>query len=110
MYISRMTYEEFKRHVGKAGLTIRAFADLLKLNPASISNYAKTGEVPSHLAVIIVLLSELAEHKIDFREVLSKADIAPKKARGAGKGKFGGDPQDLLFDVPLTPATSGETK
>jgi hypothetical protein len=105
-----MTYDEFKRQVGKAGLTIRAFADLLKLKPASISNYAKTGEIPSHLAVIIVLLSELAERRIDYKEVLSKADIAPKKARGAGKGKFGGDRQELLFDVPLTPKTSGETK
>jgi hypothetical protein len=105
-----MTYDEFKRHVGKAGLTIRAFADLLKLKPASISNYAKTGDIPSHLAVIIVLLAELAERGIDYKEVLSKADIAPKKARGAGKGKFGGDRQELLFDVPRTPKTSGETK
>jgi len=105
-----MTYGEFKRHVGKAGLTIREFAELLKLNPGSISNYAKTGEIPSHLAIIIVLIAEMAERRIDYREVLAKADIAPKKTRGAGKGKFGGDRQDLLFDVPLTPKTSGETK
>jgi hypothetical protein len=107
---SNMIYDEFKRHVGKAGLTIRAFADLLKLKPASISNYSKTGKVPSHLAVIIVLLAEMAEHRIDYREVLSRADIAPKKARGAGKGKFAGDPQDLLFDISPTRKTSGETK
>ena len=105
-----MTYDEFKRHVGKAGLTIRAFAELLKLNPASISNYAKTGEVPSHLAVIAVLLAELAERKVNYKEALDKADIAPKKARGVGKGKFGGDRQNLLFDVLLTRTSSGETK
>jgi len=105
-----MTYDEFKRHVGKAGLTIREFADLLKLNPGSISNYAKTGEIPSHLAIIIVLVAEMAERKINYREVLSKADITPKKTRGAGKGKFGGDRQNLLFDVPLTRKIPGETK
>jgi hypothetical protein len=105
-----MTYDEFKRHVGKAGLTIRAFAELLKLNPASISNYAKSGDVPSHLAVIVVLLAEFAERKINYREILNKADIAPKKTRGAGKGKFGGDPQSSLFDDLLKPASSGETK
>lgn len=109
MYIFRMIYDEFKRHVGKAGLTIRAFAALLKLNPASISNYAKTGEVPSHLAVIVVLLAELAEQKINYRDVLAKADIAPKKTRGAGKGKFGGDRQDSLFDV-LPQSSSGVAK
>lgn len=105
-----MTYDEFKRHVGKAGLTIRSFAGLVKLNPASISNYAKTGEVPSHLAVIAVLLAELAEQKVNFKDVLAKADIAPKKARGAGKGKFGGDRQNSLFVDLLTQTSSGATK
>jgi len=105
MYYFPMTYDEFKRHMGKAGLTIRAFAELLRLNPASISNYSKTGVVPSHLAVIVVLLGELAELKVNYKEVLAKADIAPKKARGAGKGKFGGDRQNLLFDA-LLPRTS----
>ena len=110
MYIFSMTYDEFKRHVGKAGLTIRAFAELIKLNPASISNHSKTGEIPSHLGIIAVLLAELAERRVDFKEVMDKIDIAPKKARGAGKGKFGGDRQDLLFDASLTRRTSGESR
>lgn len=105
-----MTYDEFKRHMGKAGLTIRAFAELLRLNPVSISNYSKTGEVPSHLAVIVVLLGELAEQKVNYREVLAKADFAPKKARGAVKGKFGGDRQNMLFDTQLMQTSSGVTK
>lgn len=102
-----MTYDEFKRHVGKAGLTIRAFADLLKLNPASVSNHAKSGEVPSHLAIIALLLAELAERKVNFREILDKAEIVGKKPRGAGKGKFGGNPQNLLFAVLPSQASSG---
>lgn len=88
-----MTYEEFQRQIGKAGLTIRQFAELVKMNRVSLSNYGKKGEVPSHLAVIAALLGEMGERKIDFREVLSKIDIAPKKPRGAGIGRFGGDKQ-----------------
>lgn len=92
--ISAMTYEEFQRQIGKAGLTIRQFAELVKMNRISLSNYGKKGEVPSHLAVIAALLGEMAERKIEYREVLSRIDIAPKKPRGAGIGKFGGDKHD----------------
>ena len=91
-----MTYEEFHRQIGKAGLTIRQFAELVKMNRISVSNYGKKGEVPSHLAVIAALLGEMAEQKIDYRAVLSGIDIVPKKPRGAGIGKFGGDKQEDL--------------
>lgn len=92
-----MTYEEFHRQIGKAGLNIRQFAELVKMNRISLSNYGKKGEVPSHLAVIAALLGEMAERRINYREVLSRIDIAPKKPRGAGKaGKFGGDKQNDL--------------
>ncbi len=93
-----MTYDEFHRHVGKAGLTIREFADLVKMNRISLSNCSKKGEVPSHIAVIVALLGEMAERKIDFRDVLSRIDISPKKPRGAGRpGTFGGSKQNSLF-------------
>ena len=95
--IRSMTYVEFQRHVGKAGLTIKAFAELIRMNRISLSNYAKQGEVPSHLAVIAALLGEMADRGIDYRAVLSRIDIAPKKPRGAGKnGRFGGDPEREL--------------
>lgn len=81
-----MTYEEFRRQLGKAGLTTKNFAELVKLNSNSITNYAKKGEVPSHLAVIAALLGEMAERKIDFRDVLSRIEIEPNKPRGAGFG------------------------
>jgi len=58
------------------------------MNPNSVTNYAKSGEVPSHLAVIAALLGEMAERKIDFRTVLSKIEIEHKKPRG-GAGRFG---------------------
>lgn len=86
-----MKYEEFRRNLGKARLTTKEFAELLRLNRSSITNCSQRGVVPSHLAVIAVLLGEMAEHRIDFRGVLSKVEIAPKKARGGQlKGNFAG--------------------
>lgn len=96
--IALMTYDEFQRHVGKAGLTIKAFAELMGMNRVSVSNLAKKGEVPTHLAVIAALLGEMADKGIDFREVLSRIDISPKKPRGAGRhGQFGGSKQGNMF-------------
>lgn len=93
-----MNYEEFQRQLGKAGLNMREFAELLKMNRNSISNYAKTGVVPAHLAVISALLGTMADNKIDFRPVLANLDIEEKKPRGgAAKGRFGGTRQADLF-------------
>lgn len=85
-----MTYEEFKRQLGKAGLTAKDFADLVKLNPNSITNYAQAGEVPPHLAIIVALMGEMAENSLDFRPALSKIKIEQTKTRGSPKGHFGG--------------------
>jgi hypothetical protein len=70
----------------------------LKLNPNSITNYARSGQVPSHLAVIVSLMGEMADHGLDYRTVLSKIDIEPNRPRGAGiHGQFGGDKKVDLF-------------
>jgi hypothetical protein len=103
-----MTYAEFQRQIHKAGLSLLQFAELTKMNRISLSNQKKKGDVPSHWAVIAVLLGEMAERQIDFREILSRIEIAPKKPRGGGiNGKFGGDKQrdlDLeLFERDGTP-------
>ncbi len=92
-----MTYDEFQRHLGKAGLNVRQFAAMVKMNRISLSNYGKKGEVPSHLAVIAALLGEMADRGIDFKATLDRIEIVPKKPRGAGIGKFGGNKQEDLF-------------
>lgn len=92
-----MTYEEFQRQLGKAGISVKEFAGLLGMNRNSITNCSVRGEVPSHLAVIAVLMAEMAEYQLDFKKALSRIDIAPKKPRGGGlTGKFGGSPQASL--------------
>ncbi|MNI48158.1 hypothetical protein D3C81_689510 [compost metagenome] len=86
-----MTYEEFRRQLGKAGLSVKAFAGLIKQNPNSISNHAVQGDVPPHIAVIAALMAEMAERGIDYRTVLTRIDFSPCKPRGgSGKGKFRG--------------------
>lgn len=95
-----MTYDEFKRQIGKAGLTIHSFSELVKMNRVSLSNYAKQGNVPSHLAVIATLLGSMADGETDFRAALLHVEITPKKPRGAGVGKFGGDKQKSLELFP----------
>jgi transcriptional regulator with XRE-family HTH domain len=95
-----MTYSAFLVDLGKAGLTVRAFADLLGMNRNSVSNYARADEVPRHLALTAALFAEMNVQGLDFRAVAQRIDMAPKKPRGAAKpGRFGGERQDQLeFD------------
>lgn len=67
-----MPYSEFQRLIGKAGLTIKEFAELLKMNPNSLTNYHKRGEIPSHIAIIISLISNMKDQGLDFYEVFEK--------------------------------------
>ncbi len=94
---AKMLYAEFLALLGKAGLSVRAFAELIGMNPNSISNYARTGELPTHLALIAVLLVGVGELGGDYRQIMSKVEVMPKKPRGGGRrGHFGGDRQTNL--------------
>lgn len=90
--IVAMTYDEFRRQLGKAGLTVKGFAQLIKQTPNSITNYAAHGDVPSHLAVIAALMGDMAESGLDFRATLARIQFEPNKPRGGvEKGHFGGN-------------------
>ena len=92
-----MTYDEFIGELGKAGLSVRGFADLLAMRPNSVSNNAKRGEVPSHLAIIAALLAEMRIRGVPYEPVFSHLDLNKKKPRGGVKSrKFGGDKQQQL--------------
>lgn len=92
-----MLYTEFLAELGKAGLSVRAFAELIGMNPNSISNYARAGEIPTHLALITVLVVGINELGGNYRQVMSKVGVTPKKPRGgARRGHFGGDRQTDL--------------
>jgi transcriptional regulator with XRE-family HTH domain len=93
-----MTYDDFSAELGKAGLSVRAFADLVGMNRNSVSNYARGCTVPRHLAVIAALLAEMNLQGIAFRPVIERIEMTPKKRRGAAtkSGRFGGDKQGRL--------------
>ncbi|RCW66225.1 XRE family transcriptional regulator [Pseudorhodoferax soli] len=92
-----MTYDAFLVELALAGLSVRAFAELIGMNKNSVSNYAGVGRVPTHLAVIARLLSELKGRGIGFDDVLARIERTPKKPRGAARpGRFGGDKQEQL--------------
>lgn len=70
-----MTYRDFKRHLGKAGLTVNEFAALLHVQPSSISNYAKKAAVPQAHAIIAVALGDAGDRNIDFRETFARYGV-----------------------------------
>ena len=67
-----MPYTEFQRLIGKAGLSIKEFAALLDMKPNSITNYSKQGVVPTHIAVIIALISTMKDEGLDFYPIFEK--------------------------------------
>lgn len=77
-----MKYEAFCEELRQVGLSGRAFARLLKLNPNSIPNYKARGEVPSHLAVIASLIRALYDAGVDYEAVIARVPIEKKAPRG----------------------------
>jgi transcriptional regulator with XRE-family HTH domain len=94
-----MPYSDFLAELQKAGLSVRAFAELIGMNPNSLSNYARCGELPTHISLIAVLVVGISEMGGDYRQIMSKVPLTPKRPRGgARQGRFGGDPQqDMDF-------------
>jgi lambda repressor-like predicted transcriptional regulator len=95
-----MRYRDFLTELRKAGLSVRAFAKLIGMNPNSVSNYASIGEVPKHLSVIAALLAEMSIQGIAFRPAVERVNSNPQRPRGRGRpGRFGGDKQEQFsFD------------
>lgn len=92
-----MSYPDFLAELHKIGLSVRAFAKLIGMNPNSLSNYASHGELPAHIALITVLVVGVAEKGGDYRKIMSKVILTPKRPRGSAKrGRFGGDPQQAM--------------
>jgi hypothetical protein len=84
-----MRYEQFQQAVEDAGISLREFAGLLKLNPNSVTNYKQRRDVPSHLGVIALLILELVRHNIDYRPIIRRANVKAKAPRGSIRTAFG---------------------
>ena len=94
-----MPYADFLAELERAGLSVRSFAELIGMNPNSITNYACRGELPQHIALVAVLVAELSTRGLDYQIAIAK--VAPtRKPRGAARrGQFGGDRQ-VHLDLP----------
>jgi len=68
-----MEYDVFKAELKRAKLSVKAFAEILNMNPTSITNYRRIGSVPKHLATIAVLIAALTERGISYEEIIEKA-------------------------------------
>lgn len=82
-----MEYKELVRNIGKAGLTVKEFAELIKAKPNSITNLKAKGEVPKNLAIISVFLGELVDKGLAYTYLFEKLDLQEQKARRDGKDK-----------------------
>ena len=92
-----MTYDDFLGELNKAGLSVKCFADLLGMQPNSVSNNRRRGEVPIHLALIASLIAEMSACHIDYEPVMSRVHPVKKRPRGAAiGGRFAGDKQATL--------------
>ncbi len=91
-----MQYVQFIAELERASLSVRSFADLIGMNPNSITNYSARGYVPQHIALVAVLVAEMAVLRLDYCKTIAR--VAPmKKPRGATRrGYFGGDRQASL--------------
>ncbi len=78
-----MNYKEFKRHMGKAGLLNREFANLIGVHEKTISNMSQKDRVPNHMAALVVLMGLLADKHIPFKKELQGLGL--KKADPRGK-------------------------
>ena len=76
-----MNYEELKRNIRKAGLDIKDFAELIKVNPNSITNLKSKKKIPKNIGIIAVLLGEMKEAKLPFKDLLNSLDLEEQKAR-----------------------------
>lgn len=92
-----MSYSDFLLEIQTVNLGVRAFAELIGMNPNSLSNYARQGELPTHIALIAVLVVGVAQRGGDYRQIMSRIALTPKRPRGSAKrGRFGGNPQQAM--------------
>ena len=76
-----MDYEELTRNIAKAGLDIKEFAELIKANPNSITNLKSKKKVPKNIGIIAVLLGEMKEANLPFKDYLNSLKLEEQKAR-----------------------------
>lgn len=74
MYKDRkMTYKEFQISLLELNLNIKDFAQILGMNPNSITNYKLKGYMPLQLSIIINLMLEMKKNYINYEDIINEA-------------------------------------
>jgi len=68
-----MTYKEFQIALIELNLNIKDFAQILGMNPNSITNYKLKGIIPLQLAILINLMKEMHRNNLDYLDVIEKS-------------------------------------
>ena len=94
-----MDYTEFKRHLGKAGLSVNQFAGYLGIKPSAVSNHCKDSNVPRGYAIAVVLMGDARDRGADFETTLRRfgiySDIPGQNVRSIRSArKFGKKPAE----------------
>lgn len=93
-----MTYDDFSRYLGKAGITAKEFALLLKKHPNSVTNNAQKKHIPNELGVIAALIGEMAKNNIEFKNIIEGLELNKRKPRGTVEtGNFGSTSKTSLI-------------
>lgn len=74
-----MHYTDFSRHVGKAGLSMAGFARLVGVTPNAVTNYAVKERVPTHYAIMAVLMGDAADRGVNCASLLARYGIRPTR-------------------------------
>ena len=67
-----MTYQELQIELLKSGITIKELANLIGMNPNSITNYKNKEVIPLNLAIMLSLITELESYGVDTDSIIYK--------------------------------------
>lgn len=68
-----MTYKEFQIALLELDWNIKDFAQILGMNPNSITNYKLKGYMPLQLSIIINLMLEMKKNDINYEDIINEA-------------------------------------
>jgi len=67
-----MTYADLQINLIEMGLSIKDLANLLSMNPNSITNYKSNGMIPINLAITISLISSLKKAGLSPEDIINE--------------------------------------
>lgn len=67
-----MKYQELQIELLKIGFTIKDLANLIGMNPNSITNYKSKDLIPLNLAIILSLITSLKNNGIDPETIINE--------------------------------------